>query len=152
MARVTMLLIVANLVLLVFALIDCLSTDRHALRGLPKSVWILAIIFLSPIGAIGYLIAGRPDRTTTDSDGVSGPVPAGGDHSYRRPQAPDDDPEFLRSLAARNRHGGARPGRGPGGLPAEPHPRTADDTADDPAHDGPGDDEPHHDRGDDNAG
>jgi hypothetical protein len=60
------LLFLIDLALLVVALIDCLSTDEHAVRNLPKVAWVLLILFFSPIGAIVWFVAGRPTRRRTD--------------------------------------------------------------------------------------
>lgn len=43
-------------------------------------------MFLPTVGAIGYLIAGRPKR------------PGNGGPKRKRTIAPDDDPDFLRGL------------------------------------------------------
>ena len=43
--------------LFIWALIDCIGNTR--LQGNMKLVWILVIIFTSPIGAILYLLIGR---------------------------------------------------------------------------------------------
>ena len=49
-----------DLALLVIALIDCLSTDEFAVRNMPKVVWVFLILLFSPIGAIVWFVAGRP--------------------------------------------------------------------------------------------
>jgi hypothetical protein len=54
------LLFLVDLALLVVALIDCLSTDEYAVRNLPKTMWVLLILLFSPIGAIVWFVAGRP--------------------------------------------------------------------------------------------
>jgi hypothetical protein len=76
--------------LTLYALIDCIRTDEHAVKGLPKMLWVLVIVLVSPIGPIAWLVAGR-DRNRP------GPVVG------RGPVAPDDDPEFLRSLERERR-------------------------------------------------
>lgn len=50
-------LFLIDLALLVIALIDCLSTDEYAMRKLP---WVFIILLFSPIGAIVWFVAGRP--------------------------------------------------------------------------------------------
>jgi hypothetical protein len=80
MVRLALIVGVIAVVFVIYALVNCLVTDRLQVRALPKAVW--AIITLIPIfGGILWLTLGR-DR----SRGVSG--------------APDDDPEFLRTIGA----------------------------------------------------
>jgi hypothetical protein len=68
-------------------------------RNLPKGVWVLLVIVLFDIGAIAWLILGRPLNT--------GWVPGQPDHrprpkqdrrpvqgATRRPIGPEDSPEF----------------------------------------------------------
>jgi hypothetical protein len=99
--RLYALLALLDLVLLVVALIDCISTEESDVRNLPKIVWVLLIVFVSPVGAIVWFVAGRPQRS-----GVRGGTwrPGSGfpeAERPRRPVAPDDDPEFLRGLQGR---------------------------------------------------
>jgi hypothetical protein len=102
MGRLLFLVFLADLALLVIALIDCLSTDGDEIRALPKAVWVLLILFLSPLGPIAYLLAGRPRRD--DETGAPAWHPAGSAASRApRELAPDDNPEFLRELSARTR-------------------------------------------------
>lgn len=94
------------LVLFVFALVDCLQTDESQVRNLPKVGWILLIVLVPLVGSIAWLAAGRPSGQRR---GRQVPWPAtatSGFPEYERPRrqvAPDDDPEFLRSLAAEQR-------------------------------------------------
>ncbi len=93
MARLYALLFVVQLVLAVIALIGCLSAEEDEIRALPRLVWVLIILLFPLLGSIAWFVAGRP-------------VPAdhpGGSAARREPSrqvAPDDNPEFLRSLAA----------------------------------------------------
>src|SRR5436305_7825343 len=81
MLRVVVVLVVVGV--MVYALVDCLRADARDLRLLPRPVWLLAIL-VPLVGAVVYLVVGRPVGGTEE--------PA------VRPQAPDDDPEFLRRL------------------------------------------------------
>jgi hypothetical protein len=106
MGRLLFLVFLADLALLVIALIDCLSTDGDEIRALPKAVWVLLILFASPLGPIAYWYAGRPRRD--DGAGADAGAPAwhpAGSAAGRAPRdlAPDDNPEFLRELSARTR-------------------------------------------------
>ena len=88
MVRVFVFLAAVQLVLVVLALISCLSADR--VRTMPRVVWVLVILLIPLLGPAAYFIAGRP----ASAGGTSRPG------SRRRAANPDDDPEFLRSLNA----------------------------------------------------
>lgn len=82
--------IVVLVIFTVFVTVFAASADSKAVRNLPKWVWILFCIFLTPIGGILYLAVGRP-------------LPHRGDRGKTKTVAPDDDPDFLRDLAKRMR-------------------------------------------------
>ena len=98
------LFVLIDLALIVIALIDCLSTEEYAVRALPRGVWVLLILLFSPIGAIVWFVAGRPARPVRLSNGTTwrpgSGFPENERPARRGPVAPDDDPEFLRGLAA----------------------------------------------------
>jgi hypothetical protein len=95
-------LVIIELVLLVYCLVDCIQTEPAAVRTLPKPVWVLLIIVLPLFGGVGWLLAGKPERAATGARGVSWPSPKpGGSGEYQRPSSPKgpaDDPDFLRSI------------------------------------------------------
>ncbi len=102
MGRLFLLFALSDLALMVFALIDCLSTDEHEIRALPRVVWVFIILLFSPLGAIAWLLAGRPQRDPAARRASW--LPGNGFPAAsrpRRPLAPDDDPEFLRDLGTR---------------------------------------------------
>ncbi|MFJ6721168.1 MULTISPECIES: PLD nuclease N-terminal domain-containing protein [unclassified Streptomyces] len=71
--------------LTIYAFIDCLNTPEEEVRHLPKVVWVLIILLFSIVGPVVWLFAGR--------------TRAGGGRDRRTEWvAPDDNPEFLRSL------------------------------------------------------
>ena len=74
------------LVLLVFAVVDVVSSPREAVRTLPKVLWLLVVLppFLGPAA---WFLVGRPTR------GAVAPTVTRG--------APDDDEDFLRELRKR---------------------------------------------------
>jgi hypothetical protein len=79
-------LIIVPIVLGVYALIDCLTSDRRRIRGLAKGWWVVVVVLLPLVGPLAWLVAGRPRAR---------PRPT------RRPPvalAPDDDPNFLRTI------------------------------------------------------
>ncbi|MER6214553.1 MULTISPECIES: PLD nuclease N-terminal domain-containing protein [unclassified Streptomyces] len=79
------------LALTIYAFIDCLNTPEEEVKSLPKGVWVLIILLFSIVGPVVWLLAGKK-RTAVGGF-------AGGGRA-RRTQwvAPDDNPEFLRSL------------------------------------------------------
>ena len=94
MGRLFPLLALADLALIVVALIDCLSVEEFQIRALPRVVWVFLILLFSPVGPIAWFVAGRPERATagTPDDPVLYSAPG-------RSTAPDDDPEFLGRIA-----------------------------------------------------
>jgi hypothetical protein len=95
MGRLFPLFALADVALIVIALIDCLSVEESEIRALPRVVWVFLILLFSPIGPIAWFVAGRPQRAA-----VSGPArTVSGGH----PLAPDDDPDFLRRMSRTNR-------------------------------------------------
>lgn len=104
MGRLLPLLFLADLALLVVALIDCLSSDEYEIRALPKVVWVFIILLFSPVGPIVWFVAGRPARDAAAKPDVW--QPGSGFPASTRPRrnvAPDDDPDFLRGLAKSRR-------------------------------------------------
>ena len=87
MARLNTLLFLAVIALSVVALVDLHLTDRARLRNFPRGAWAVLIVFCPIAGAVAWFRGGRTGTA----------VPAAAAAS--RPLGPDDDPEFLRSLA-----------------------------------------------------
>lgn len=83
MVRLFILLVAVELVLLILALIGCLSAER--VRVLPRLLWVLVVVLIPLAGPIAYFLWGRPGHPATRRP------PA-------RPVSPDDDPDFLRSM------------------------------------------------------
>jgi hypothetical protein len=105
MGRLFPLLALADLAILVIALIDCLSVEEYQIRALPRLAWVFLILLFSPIGGVAWFVAGRPARENAAHDPQW--RPGNGFPESERPArtlAPDDDPEFLGRLAARTRH------------------------------------------------
>jgi Phospholipase_D-nuclease N-terminal len=104
MGRLLPLLFLADVALLVVALIDCLSSDEYEIRALPKVVWVFIILLFSPVGPIVWFVAGRPARVPQPRADVWQSGNGFPESSRpRRGTAPDDDPEFLRGLATSRR-------------------------------------------------
>ncbi len=105
MGRLLVFVFLAEIVVMVIALIDCLSVPAEQIRLLPRGLWALLIVFLTPvagIGSIGWFVAGRPVAVPAEAAQTvpnSGAAPAAGrGGSAGAGRAPDDDPDFLRSL------------------------------------------------------
>lgn len=90
MVRLFIFLAAVQLVLFVLGLISSLSADR--VRNAPRLVWVLLIVLIPLLGSIAYFLWGRPAGALPET------VPRRG---RSRPASPDDDPDFLRSLRAK---------------------------------------------------
>jgi len=90
MVRLAFIVGVIAVVFVIYSLVDSIVTEPRRIRALPKPIWVL--ITLIPIfGAVLWLTLGK----------LRGAAAA------RASVAPDDDPDFLRSLG--ERRGGDRP-------------------------------------------
>ncbi|MEU9857391.1 PLD nuclease N-terminal domain-containing protein [Streptomyces sp. NPDC047974] len=86
------LMFILPLALTIYAFIDCLNTPEDEVKHLPKVVWVIIILLFWIVGPIVWIFAGKARRTT-----------AGGARGGRGGRggwvAPDDNPEFLKSLS-----------------------------------------------------
>ena len=80
-----------SLVLSVYALFSCIQTPDEDVPHLPKLVWIVLIVFVPFVGPIVWLLMSRTQAGRRDA--VVRPSKPG-----LRRVAPDDDPDFLKSL------------------------------------------------------
>jgi hypothetical protein len=96
------LFVLLDLALVVIALISCLSADEGEIRALPRIAWVFIILLFSPVGPIVWFVAGRPPSAIRMSNGEKWRPGSGFPESQRprKTNAPDDDPEFLKNLAA----------------------------------------------------
>ncbi|MET0734482.1 MAG: PLD nuclease N-terminal domain-containing protein [Microbacterium sp.] len=85
MPRVLLILALVATAFWVFTIVDCAVQPPTRHRGVGKPVWILIVVLLPVLGGILWLAVGRTRRSVL---------------AARR--APDDDPEFLGTLAARS--------------------------------------------------
>ncbi|MGC4747232.1 PLD nuclease N-terminal domain-containing protein [Micromonospora sp. DT201] len=99
MARLYVLLFLVQIVLAVCALISCLSAEEGQIRALPRIAWVLIILFFPLVGSIAWFVAGREPAPGARKGWPGGTGTAQRQHP--RPVAPDDDPEFLRSMQDR---------------------------------------------------
>ena len=89
MARLSVILTVLFLAFTIFSFIDCIRTEESRVRALPKILWAVLIVLVTPFGGILWFSLGK-QRSGRASSGVT----------TRGSKAPDDDPEFLRQLGA----------------------------------------------------
>ncbi|OEU85133.1 hypothetical protein DB35_01110 [Streptomyces abyssalis] len=75
----------------IYAFIDCLNTPEQEVRKLPKVVWVIIILLFGQVllGPIAWFAVGRPRKNAPY--GATRP-------DERRWVAPDDNPEFLKSI------------------------------------------------------
>jgi uncharacterized membrane protein YgcG len=83
MARLLFVLIAVAVTFMVYSLVDTILRPARFVRGLPKAVWVLIVIFIPVIGGALWFLIGRGRRSNAPMN---------------RMTAPDDDPEFLRGL------------------------------------------------------
>lgn len=84
MVRLAVIASIIVLALMIFSIIDCSRTPESQIRSLPKWAWLVIIIFVPGIGALAWIIAGRPKGNGRRRKGKIVP--------------PDDNPDFLRKL------------------------------------------------------
>ncbi len=49
--------------LVIFAVVDVITTDEGSVRNLPKMVWLLLVLLFPLVGSIAWFVAGRPVGT-----------------------------------------------------------------------------------------
>jgi Phospholipase_D-nuclease N-terminal len=88
------LVIIVPVVLAIYCLVQVAQARADLVRTLPRWAWAVLIVLFPLLGAVGWLLLGRPRRP--------GPTrPTRG-----RIVAPDDDPDFLRRIRDRRRSEG----------------------------------------------
>ncbi|MEW2397390.1 PLD nuclease N-terminal domain-containing protein [Streptomyces sp. NPDC046862] len=90
MLRVLMILV--PLALSIYAFIDCITTQERDVRHIPKPLWAILILLFPLVGSVSWLIVGRDRSSTAGRMGGGSRRPGGGW------VAPDDNPDFLKSL------------------------------------------------------
>ncbi|GAA2168176.1 hypothetical protein GCM10009845_31170 [Pedococcus bigeumensis] len=88
----------------IYCLFDVIMTDESRIRNLPKVTWIFVVLITSVVGAVAWLVAGRPQtpqRSLPYKGNTGAAFP-----EYERPGRfvptnPDDDAEFLRKVRER---------------------------------------------------
>ena len=95
-----------ELVLLVYCVLNIITTPEHEVRNLPKLLWLALVILLPLVGGIAWLVGGRPIGPRSRPGGLPYKGNTGRFPEYDRPgraaaQNPDDDEAFLRGLRER---------------------------------------------------
>ena len=96
MLRVLMILV--PLALSIYAFIDCITTEEQDVRYIPKPLWAILVLLFPVVGSISWLLVGRKRATAAEA--------------RREWVAPDDNPEFLKSLGDTPKERGAEPSGG----------------------------------------
>ncbi|GAA2061986.1 hypothetical protein GCM10009722_23110 [Williamsia deligens] len=88
-----------TVLVMIVALVDIVGGDESAIRGLPRSAWILLVVAVPLVGSVVWVIAGRPRAA------FSGRVGGGvADHpATEKSDGPDpvDEAEFRRQVRER---------------------------------------------------
>ncbi|WP_407560430.1 PLD nuclease N-terminal domain-containing protein [Streptomyces sp. 184] len=84
----------------IYAFIDCLNTPEKEVRNLPKLVWVAIIVLFGSVlfGPLAWFVGGRPRGRPVIAGGEAGAGGGGRRPGRGRWVAPDDNPDFLRSL------------------------------------------------------
>jgi|SRR5690625_191252 len=93
MPRLLIPLILVSLGIMIYALIEAISTPSERVRIMPKGVWIIVIVLIPLVGGVLWLLFGNENAYLAST--VQGFKKASGS---ARPTNPDDDEEFLRQL------------------------------------------------------
>lgn len=111
---VAVVITLVQILLAVYALVDCLRTAKTDLPGrLPRAFWLLIIILLPLLGPLAWIVISWASKAETSDGRVEIPknpleiFRGGAERSESRepeiPQAPDDNPDFLFSIEAKMR-------------------------------------------------
>ena len=86
-------LVLVTIGVAIYAVVDCLRCDPADVRALPKPMWLVVIVLLPLAGGVLWIFLGN------------GATP-GHSFGHRRVKvvAPDDDPDFLRTLKPHRNH------------------------------------------------
>src|SRR5688500_1968191 len=95
------------LMLDIYCVINVIQSRDDEVRHLPKIVWLILILLFTPIGAVAWLVAGRPRRGPATRSAYERATPEFPE--YDRPgraagATPESDEEFLRRIRERAEH------------------------------------------------
>jgi hypothetical protein len=101
--KLQLLLGVISFALMVFCLVQAISTPEPNIRNLRKIVWILLILFFPLVGSVAWLVAGRPEnggRLAREQGGAAS-FPEYERRGRMAAVDPEKDDEFLRKVRER---------------------------------------------------
>lgn len=96
-------LAVAGFAFWLFCVVDVITTPDGRQRHLPKTVWLLIVLFFPFVGSVAWLLVGR-DRTEAPLTRSQGAAPGYPEYERRgrmAAQDPSKDEDFLREVRAR---------------------------------------------------
>ena len=100
MVKLYALLSIVSIIMMVWCLIEAVSTDESRMRALPKLWWILLILFFPLAGSIAWLVAGRP-VTAGPRPGAAPAFPEYDRPGRAVPNDPVKDEDFLKKVRER---------------------------------------------------
>jgi hypothetical protein len=78
-----------------WAIFDSITSENDRIRNLPKLAWVLIVLLFFELGALAWVLLGRPrNQPFTGPRSPLRPRPSG----PQGPVGPDDDPDFLRKI------------------------------------------------------
>jgi hypothetical protein len=79
----------------IYCLIDAIASPRGDVRTIPKLLWVLVILVLADLGALAWVVLGRPRNQGWMPGGLGAEQqPRSVAPRSRRPMGPEDSPEF----------------------------------------------------------
>ena len=100
-------LLVVEMCLVVYCVLNIITTPEEQVRNLPKLLWLVLVLLFPLVGGIAWLVAGRPSAPPSlpykgNYGSPARPIPPEYDRPGRATAfSPDDDEAFLRSLRER---------------------------------------------------
>jgi hypothetical protein len=86
----------------IFAIFDVIKTERALCRNLPKELWLLLVIILPDVGAIAWLIMGRPVNARFRPGSTESRAPGTlWSAAPRQPIGPEDSADFMKTAEER---------------------------------------------------
>jgi hypothetical protein len=70
--KVYLIISLLTLALLIFALVDLITSDNSQVKHLPKLVWVLIVLFFPLVGSIVWLLVGKDRSPVSDGWGSFG--------------------------------------------------------------------------------
>ncbi|MDQ2836347.1 MAG: PLD nuclease N-terminal domain-containing protein [Actinomycetota bacterium] len=89
-----------TLIFWLWAIFDCITAEDKRIRVLPKWLWVVLIVLFLELGALAWVVFGRPRATQQGPGSAGSRHPSLGKRSAGGPPVgPDDDPDFLSGLS-----------------------------------------------------